>query len=448
MTAPQQNLNRTQENEHEALAAVVYESLGPVSIGLSFLYIFFAVAHSVILPQSIAWKMIIVASLSAVFFIALTVLLKQSLIPTRHAHLVALSIAQVVLLNSLLHLYFTEEIHQTTNILLAIVGAACFFLSTSSFIVILGTAFMGWELIMWSLPPAPERLHFAFSMFAATVLALLIFYVRLHIHRRLERLRLQDIQQKADLERALVAAQEVDRLKDDLISTVSHELRTPLTSLLGFTELMLQRNFPEAKQREILTIMHNESRRLTDLINNFLDLQAIEARRSQYRFAPRQIAPLLHEAIDLFSKADGKHTWQMTIPDNLPLVDIDEGRIRQVVTNLLANAVKFSTRGGVITVTVSCQPTELTISVSDQGIGIPQEAIPKLFTKFFRVDYGETRTTTGTGLGLALIKEIVEAHHGRIWVDSTLGEGSTFSFTLPLANELSEESEQFSAETI
>jgi len=448
MTVPTQHSDVSRQDVRAALAGVVYEGLRPVSVGLSFLYLVFAIAHSVILPEAIVVPMVTTAFLSAVLLVSLSILVQRALVTVRYAHQVAAGIAQIVLLNSFLHLYLTGEIHQTTNILLLVVGIACFCLSIPCFVFVLTTALVGWGLIMWSLPPAPERLHFAFSMFAATVLALLIFYVRLHIHQRLERLRLQDIRQKTALEHALTAAQEVDRLKDDLISTVSHELRTPLTSLLGFTELMLQRDFPQPKQHELLSIMHNESLRLTNLINNFLDLQAIEARRSQYRFAQMPISPLLYEAVDLFSKADGNHTWQTTIPDNLPLVHIDADRIRQVLTNLLANAAKFSTQGGTISISVALQQAALTISVSDQGIGIPQEAIPKLFTKFFRVDDGATRTTNGTGLGLALIKEIIEAHQGHVWVDSTLGKGSTFFFTLPLATELPKDSAQSFAENI
>lgn len=449
MDVTQQHLmNTTQINEYDALAAVVYESLLPVSIGLSCLYTIFAIAHGMILPQPAAWEMVAMAALSAVFCITLAILFTRSILTIRHAHQVAASLALIMLLNSLLHLYLTEEMHHTTNVLLTIVGIACVFLSPVYFVSILATACIGWSIIVWSFPLPSEAVHFAFAMLTATVLALVVFYVRLHLHQRLERLRLQDLQQKTELEQALIAAREVDRLKDDLIATVSHELRTPLTSLLGFTELMLQRDFPQAKQHELLTIMHNESLRLTNLINNFLDLQAIGAGRSRYHFTDLPLSPLLYEAIDLFSKADGKHTWQTTIPDNLPLVHIDADRVRQVVTNLLANAVKFSSHGGIIVLGVTRETTELIVSVSDQGIGIPQEAIPQLFTKFFRVDDGATRTTNGTGLGLALIKEIVEAHHGRVWVDSTVGKGSTFYFTLPLATEVLKDSERAFAENI
>jgi signal transduction histidine kinase len=377
-----------------------------------------------------------------VFFAGLVILIQRASITPRYAHQVAAAMAQVVLGNSLLHLSLTGEIYQTTNILLLIVGVACFCLSVPGFVFVLATALVGWGLIMWSLPPSPDWLHFGFAVFAATVLALLIFYVRLRIHQRLERLRIQDTQQKSELEHALAAAQEVDRLKDDLISTVSHELRTPLTSLLGFTELMLERDFPQAQQRDLLSIMHRESLRLTNLINNFLDLQVIASGHSRYHFVETQLTPLLHEAVSLFAQSDGKHEWKLSVPEVLPPVHIDTERIYQVLANLVSNAVKFSPQSGTITVGAELQPTMIKVWVTDQGMGIPVEALPHLFTKFFRVDNEATRTVGGTGPGLALVKEIIEAHQGQVWVESTLGKGSTFSFTLPLTPQLAQDREQ------
>jgi len=279
-------------------------------------------------------------------------------------------------------------------------------------------------------------------MFAATVLALLTYYVRLRTHQRLERLRLQDIRQRTELERALIAAKEVERLKDDLISTVSHELRTPLTSLLGFTELMLARDFPHAKQRDLLNVMHRESLRLTNLVNNFLDLQAITSGYPPYHFVDVELTPLLHETVTVFAKADEKHTWETSLPDSLPLVHIDTDRIQQVLANLVSNAVKFSPDSGVITVGAERQDMMVKVWITDQGIGVPVEALPKLFTKFFRVEEEATRVIGGTGLGLALVKEIIEAHQGQIGVESTQGKGSTFFFTLPLATPPSADGER------
>jgi signal transduction histidine kinase len=128
----------------------------------------------------------------------------------------------------------------------------------------------------------------------------------------------------------------------------------------------------------------------------------------------------------------GNHTLQLTVPTGLPPVRLDPARIQQVVTNLLSNAIKFSPEGGTVTIGAAAEDDKVKVWVTDQGIGIPPEAMPNLFTKFFRVDNDETRKIGGTGLGLALIKEIVEAHGGHIWVESELGKGSTFSFTLPI----------------
>ena len=446
MNVATQNSHISQQEMRVALAGVVYDGLRPISLGLSFLFLIFAIAHSVLLPRSIAVPMAVTAFLSAVLFVVLAILIQRALVTARYAHQIVAGIAQVVLVNCFLHLYLTGEMHQTTNILLLIVGVACFCLSIPCFVFVLTTALVGWGLIVWSLPPSPEWLHFTFAMFSATVLALLVFYVRLRTYRRLEHLRVQERQQKIELENALTAAKEVDRLKDDLISTVSHELRTPLTSLLGFTELMLARDFSQPKQRDLLSIVHRESLRLTNLINNFLDFQAITSGRPRYHFAKAQLTPLLREIVSVFAQSDGKHTWQLSVPDSLPPVYIDTNRIQQVLANLFSNAVKFSPELGTITVGAEHQQSMIKVWVSDQGMGIPSYALPQLFTKFFRVDDDATRAISGTGLGLALVKEIIEAHQGQVWVESTHGKGSTFFFTLPLITQLLEDRERPAAE--
>jgi len=227
----------------------------------------------------------------------------------------------------------------------------------------------------------------------------------------------------------------VERLKDELLSTVSHELRTPLTSLRGFAELMLTRDFSREQQRQFLTIIHSESTRLTDLINDFLDLQRIESNQQNYRFEVSALAPLLQKAMALFNIGDTKFSFRIEAPTTLPLVRVDTDRIHQVLTNLLSNAIKFSPQGGKITVGAQPRGSEVVMWVTDTGIGIAPELRPKLFSKFFRADNTATRSIGGTGLGLALVKNLVAAHGGRVWVESTPGEGSTFFFTLPVENE-------------
>jgi PAS domain S-box-containing protein len=233
--------------------------------------------------------------------------------------------------------------------------------------------------------------------------------------------------------RDITERKEVEQLKDELVSTVSHELRTPLTSLRGFAELMLNRNFTPNEQREFLTIIHSEALRLSNLIDDFLDIQRIESGCQTYHFADAQLFPLLQDALTLFSHAEGKHSFVLDFPPTLPVVSVDADRIRQILSNLLSNAVKFSPHGGTVTVRARHKGECVVIAIIDEGIGIPADAIPHLFQKFFRVDNTETRRIGGTGLGLALVKQIVEAHKGQVWVESTQGKGSIFFFSLPVA---------------
>jgi signal transduction histidine kinase len=232
--------------------------------------------------------------------------------------------------------------------------------------------------------------------------------------------------------RDITQRKEVERLKDEFISAVSHELRTPLTSLVGFTELMLNRQFPTEKQHQYMSLIHDESVRLAHLVNDLLDLQQSQLGNLTYHFAALDLETLLKKCTTLFEQKVA--SLRLAIASPLPLVYADDQRIRQVMTNLLSNAVKFSPAEGVMTVGARVQEGAVVTWVADEGAGIPVEAIPKLFERFFRVDNEETRHIGGAGLGLALVKEIVEAHGGRVWVESTLGQGSTFFFTLPLAN--------------
>jgi signal transduction histidine kinase len=222
-----------------------------------------------------------------------------------------------------------------------------------------------------------------------------------------------------------------EQLKSELIMTISHELRTPLTSLRGFSELMLTRDFSPQERHEFLSIIHKETLRLTTLIDNFLDLQRIEAGRQTYTFTHLALQPLLQDAVNVFT-GQGAHAFQLDVPDTLPLVRADSNRLRQVLANLLSNAVKFSPHGGDILISARQEGAFVVVSVTDHGIGIAKDEIEKLFTKFYRADNRETRDIGGTGLGLALVKEIIEAHQGRIWVESEQGLGSSVFFTLAI----------------
>ncbi len=235
--------------------------------------------------------------------------------------------------------------------------------------------------------------------------------------------------------RDVTKEKELDKMKLQLLSTVSHELRTPLASIKGFTTTLLRQDveWDEDAQREFLEIIDQESNRLTELIEDLLDMSRMEAGALSIEKEWTDIRRLLQEAIAAIRLHAGKHAFVLDIAAKIPSITADPRRIRQVVHNLLQNAVKYSPGGGQITVRATPSPRYLTIQVSDEGLGIPQEYHDRIFERFFQVDSASTRRTGGSGLGLAICKSIVEAHGGRIWFESEPGKGSTFYFTLPVA---------------
>ncbi len=245
------------------------------------------------------------------------------------------------------------------------------------------------------------------------------------------------LERTADLERLndelhleVEERRRAEQVKDKLVSTVSHELRTPLTSLKGFAELMLKREYPLEKRQHFLGIIEKEATRLTNLINEFLDLQRMESGRQTYLFERVEAKALLEETLGIFCGGNPGHMFFLEAGEGLPPVRADADRISQVLTNLLSNAVKFSPNGGEIRVGARSEGENLLVWVADSGIGVPHEFIPRLFEKFARADSTETRKIGGTGLGLALVKEIVLAHGGKVWAETEHGKGSTFFFTL------------------
>lgn len=226
---------------------------------------------------------------------------------------------------------------------------------------------------------------------------------------------------------------EIDQMKSEFVSTVSHELRTPLASVLGFAELLLNKELKPERQQRYMTAIYQEATRLTALINDFLDLQRMEAGRQSYVIEPVPIEQLIQEVFDLYQEQFPVHTFHLDLLTNQTIVVGDRSKLLQVMTNLISNAVKYSPNGGAIHVT--CREDEgqnrLIIDISDEGLGIPADSLPHLFSKFYRVDNSDRREIGGTGLGLAIVSEIVEMHHGEIAVASELGKGSTFTICLP-----------------
>jgi PAS domain S-box-containing protein len=227
----------------------------------------------------------------------------------------------------------------------------------------------------------------------------------------------------------------LSRIKDEMVATVSHELRTPLASIVGFAELLATREVTAAQRKDYLAVMLKEGRRLTLLVNDFLDLRRLEGGHLSMRFAPADISALIKRAVALFSDPRGTPI-EMRVPADLPLVRVDSEAIFRVVTNLLSNARKYSPEGGSIVIGASSADGMVEIYVQDNGLGVPPEALSHLFGKFYRVESPDRNSIGGTGLGLAICKYIVESHGGRIAASSSgLGKGTRFFFTVSAVRE-------------
>ncbi|WP_252314918.1 ATP-binding protein [Sinobaca sp. H24] len=224
---------------------------------------------------------------------------------------------------------------------------------------------------------------------------------------------------------------ELDKMKSDLVSTVSHELRTPLSSILGFAELMLMKELKPEKQRKYIETIHKEGNRLTHLINDFLDLQRMESGKETYEKERVDAAEIVMNVVHTMEPGQPDHSFIIEDKLHSGKIFADEDKLVQVMTNLISNAVKFSPDGGTVTISMKNYQDNVMVSVADQGLGIPEKELPKLFSKFHRVEGEKRQKIRGTGLGLAVCKKILEDHNGKIMVSSEEGKGSTFTFYLP-----------------
>jgi len=240
---------------------------------------------------------------------------------------------------------------------------------------------------------------------------------------------------------------EVDRLKSEFVSIVSHELRTPLTSILGYTELLLNRQFGDEERRQFINTVYVEAGRLSQLVEDLLGVSRLEAgnvKLNRWMISLRQV---VNELTTQLNTQLARHRLVIALPENLPPVYADRDKVKQIIFNLLTNAIKYSPSGGEIAlklaeVGLADLPADhppgrwVRVAISDEGIGIAPEDLSRIWERFYRVDNTNTRRIGGTGLGLSITRALVELHGGRAWAESELGKGSRFFFTLPVATDL------------
>ena len=245
---------------------------------------------------------------------------------------------------------------------------------------------------------------------------------------------LMDITERKYLERKVIEYEELSKMKTDLLATVSHELRTPLATIKGYSTLMLDyfARLGGDEIRDYLKAVDYSTDRLSKLVDNLLDTSRMEAGLLKLDKAPVNIPNLIRNVVEEAGVRANHHKIVLFFESRLPRVNIDARRIRQVLDNLIDNAVKYSPPGTEITISAEKRPRELLVSVTDRGPGIPLEELTNIFDRMYRIEQRLYTGADGIGLGLYICQRLVEAHGGRIWAESTLGQGSTIKFTLPV----------------
>jgi signal transduction histidine kinase len=235
-----------------------------------------------------------------------------------------------------------------------------------------------------------------------------------------------------EVQKANIKLTELDQMKSEFLGIVSHDFRSPLASIMLAGKSLLKnevvQDYPRIK--EYLQIIVDQANRLNQLAEDTLSITKLESGQLSYYFKIINVERMIQDAVSMV-KFSSRHTFEYTVDPEVAFIKGDQTKLRQVVQNLLSNAVKYSPKGGMITVNVSEKSEDqILISVSDQGMGIPGEQIDKLFQKFSRIDTEQSRGIKGAGLGLWICREVVEAHGGKIWLESRVNEGTTVKFTL------------------
>ena len=245
----------------------------------------------------------------------------------------------------------------------------------------------------------------------------------------------QNAEQFAEQVSTAEKLRDVDKLKSEFLASMSHELRTPLNSIIGFADVLLEGLDGELNERmeQDVRLIRDSGDHLRNLIGDILDMSKIEAGRMELRYEDVDMDRLAQDIVAAATPLAQEKNLDMylTVSESIPIIHADRTRLRQVFTNIMGNAIKF-TQKGYVALNLELKETDVVVSIQDTGIGIKPENVPIVFEQFRQVDGALNRKVGGTGLGMPISKNLVELHGGQIWVESTVGVGSTFWFTIPI----------------
>jgi signal transduction histidine kinase len=451
------SLALARDSEESELIAAMPALPGMAKAGLLLAGVVFAclgVAHLFVLAPALQLPLAALAFVSSAFLLGVRIAFWTGHLPFGLIRYVLFLLCAVGWFNSTAHLWLSHEPMQLTNLAIVLILAGSFLLSREQFLAIGAATSWSWLVAFVTSDasmPAREWLHCSIFLAEAGLLSATIFYWRRrellrHVDLKRERaqarsgehLSLLAAQSKAiEAERNLRRALEADASKSMFLANMSHELRTPLNSVVGFAQLLRDRPEIAARPelvRDYAECIQTSGTHLLGLINQILDLSRANAGGMNLNETRVDVAETAIEITRLLSPqaAEAKVGLAAQVGAGQHVIRADDLRVRQILTNLVANAVKFTPAGGRVDVTVGRDGSGLVVEVRDTGVGIAMQDIGRVFEPFVQADGGLSKRHHGTGLGLAITRKLVELHGGSIGVKSVLGEGSVFTVRFPV----------------
>lgn len=429
----------------DELDSVVLETISSILLCMAILYSALAISHFFVLTPEQSAVMIPVACTSVLAAMCIYFVLRKNLVTLRFSYLVATMTYSLAMLNSAAQMWVMQDIDQSTNFSLLFIGVGLFFLAKRYVALTYFVTFCVWGAIAFNIEdPEGERMHFLFMIVMSMLLGLLAHSLRLRSMIRLIQMRSEAQVREGELAVALgkarlyAAAEKENKAKTEFLTNMSHELRTPLNAILGFSEMMKAQVFgahTSPKYVEYSDHIHTAGDHLLSLVNDILDLSRIQLNEESMTIRPVELDRVCRNCITIVRQHAERRHIKLTfdIPDDIPIIDTDERRLKQILTNLLNNAVKFTLPGGKIHLDMTAtNDGRVGIRVSDTGIGMSQQELTSATKPFWQAQTGLDRTFEGSGLGLALVIEMLGLLKGELVLESEKGVGTTAIVYLPI----------------